>query len=134
MGFRSTFITEDIRIIVPDWFVKKHKKNFFINYNRKRGVYTLPIASRFEFKTYSQLATDLYDDLQKVLNDFNKENPPVVEIAMMWFHECDGVTRVKIRPNEIVFAETSEDWTIVDDVTHDYCYSHSKEEPNDNPI
>lgn len=75
MGYRSTFVTNDISIKLPDWFMEKWKDH----------VHTLgkklPIASRYEAKTYG-IWTGLEEDLQKVLIE-NKETYQSIYITFL---------------------------------------------------
>lgn len=118
MGFRSTFVSEHHGLDWPPWFVEKWSK--WVNIG---GV----LSAKIEAKTYT-LWEELPFDIQKVL----AELPPItndIEFWMVYFHECRGVTKVKITPTEIVMSKPIGLWAVSsrkgDDVGHHYCYGCS---------
>jgi len=119
MGFRSTFITEDLGgIKLPQWFLEKYKD--------AKGLVPhedgLCVALVSERKFYQSLdETEIFLDLQKVL----KEKSVSTGLAVVLMHECGGVTLVNITENSIKGKEPSE-WEEVDSVMHNYCYGCSK--------
>lgn len=130
MGFRSTMTTEHIWLEMPDWFVKKHEDlhigevphgSFFKE--EFWGKRMLPISYKFEHKFHDEFL----EDLQRVL----REQPEVDKeekrdnVELILFHECDGVTRVRVWPDRIQYFEP-QDWEEVDDITHNYCYGCSE--------
>src|SRR4051812_38813843 len=117
MGFRSTFITEDYPLKMPDWFREKYGRFVFFD---AKGY--LPIASRVEIKTYSGLGAELAQDLQRILIAANDST--LSEFVLVWLHECGGVTRVEIHKDKILYSEPVV-WEKVEDITHDYCYGCS---------
>lgn len=123
MGFRSNFITEDVRgLLVPQWFIEKYPQHFVgVNSATER---CFPIVQWWESKFYSAFAeTDIFQDIQKVLAEQKTEtrSPSIVLILL---HECRGITRVKITPDAITAKEPTE-WKEVSSVEHDYCYGCS---------
>ena len=118
MGFRSTLMTEDYRgVNLPEWFVKKYDELFF--FGEGEGKPALYIASKREIKTYFSIADDIVKDLQTVCIE-NK----VSKLVAVWLHECGGITRVQITPENITYSEPT-GWKVVDEVTHNYCYGCS---------
>lgn len=116
MGFRSTFITEDYYVQVPNWFREKYQSWVFMD---EKGF--LPIASKVEVKTYMR-GKELEKDIQKVIIEDKKFNLDF--IVLVWLHECGGITRVEIHKDKILYSEPQE-WKQVEDVTHNYCYGCS---------
>lgn len=55
MGFRSTFITEDNCLIVPNWFRKKYGKSINYYYDKNNKTYNFPISSYLEGKALSEM-------------------------------------------------------------------------------
>jgi hypothetical protein len=130
MGFRTTFVSEHIYIDLPKWFTDKWADNTHF-YVRPEGLYgggagnlTLPISSKFERKFYGSKEDELFTDLQRVLVEL-KDEPNVKEIEIVLFHECNGITKVKISKDEIKMFEPSE-WHEVDEIEHNYCYGCSE--------
>lgn len=100
MGFRSTFITEDINLIIPDWFLEKWGNDIFHDGNE------LPIASRKEGKLYGMYGK-LFDDICKILTDEEK-----LSIAVM--HDCRSASTV------ICTKDGWNEWSNGEIVIHDY--------------
>ena len=111
MGFRSSFTTEHYSIAWPKWFREK--------YDRFVWFHGGHLASRGEWKTYSTF-TDLHEDIQKAID---WEELVVPHLALVWLHECGGVTRVHIGESSIRIDEP-EEWVVKDESTHWYCYEH----------
>lgn len=123
MGFRSTLITEDNCLEIQPWFYEKHKDR--LHFGQHQDKPSLPLASKYEFKTYFEWWSDeLLPDIQRLI----KENThyKVEEIEMVLFHECCGITKVIVSEKEIKYLEPHI-WEAVDDVTHNYCYGCSEE-------
>lgn len=121
MGFRSNFITEDMRgIEVPRWFNEKYPQHYCWR-NNNTGQYFFPIMQPWESKFYSALAeTEIFLDIQRIL----RESDSTIDIVLILLHECGGITRVKITKEKITGREPTE-WKEVESVTHDYCYGCS---------
>lgn len=119
MGFRSTFVTEHYsRIALPPWFVEKWQDRVHFG---EGG--TLPLASRWEAKQYVTWC-DLEQDLQRAF-PWDASNAPG-PVAILYFHECGGVTRAEIRRDAIRYIEPVQaEWEVVDEPTHSYCYGCS---------
>jgi hypothetical protein len=110
MGFRSTFITQDLGGPLPDWFVEKWKNSLHFNEGNR-----LPISSKREGK-YDQ-ADELLTDLQKVLPWEDEERA----LVLVWLHECGGITRLEISKRQIQFSEPAT-WKRCDWPTHYNCF------------
>jgi hypothetical protein len=116
MGFRSTFVTEDICIDYPIWFIEKWQGwvHFF---RRDDGTATGCIASKGEAKTYGKWE-ELPKDIQKVL--IEKESHLLKRLRLLFFHECGGCSCFEITPNKIVITEPKL-WEEKDEIGHHYC-------------
>lgn len=125
MGFRSTLISEHVQHgrQLPKWFLDKYKDILHFGEYKGEGVDkwegTLPIASKYELKTYSANGQEIAPDLQKVVQEWKKADGMDHEIEFIWFHECSGITKVKVGQNKITYFEPSE-WNEVGGITHDY--------------
>ena len=123
MGFRSTFITEDNRLIIPKWFIKKWEKYVNISNFKSDSMIAhskrnaMPLSSKVEGKTYF-LWNELLPDIQKAMKEdlFYKdfEHP----IILIWLHDCGGITKVKIYKDKIAYSEPT-NWEKTSGVTHD---------------
>ena len=89
MGYRSTFITTESHVKLPEWFVTKYESSVWMGVGSNDDdttYYTLPIASKYEGKMYG-MYSELVEDLQRVLNEqtgyFSKH------LTLMVLHE-DG--------------------------------------------
>jgi hypothetical protein len=63
MGYRSTFVTDDLNLQLPEWFVEKWGKSVHMAEGNRT-----PIASKYEAKTYWHWL-GLEEDLQRVLSE-----------------------------------------------------------------
>lgn len=114
MGFRTTFVTEDIAVCWPAWFKEKYATS--IVFDAQRGQ----LASRGEFKLYGAWE-NLEGDIQKAIEWLPSDPPPFV---IIFLHECGGVSRCEITKDKIVWTEPT-DWRIVPGPTHASCYGCS---------
>lgn len=123
MGFRSVFITEDMKgVAIPAWFAAKYSKYHWI-WMSNEGQAFFPIAQFSESKYYGALAeTEIFQDLQRILIERTEDHPKKITLVLL--HECDGITRVQITRDSITGREPT-DWKDVDHVEHDYCYGCS---------
>lgn len=96
MGFRSTFITQDYRVKLPDWFVDKWREH--MNFGEDSSF---PLSSKYEGKLYGKFA-GLEKDIQAAVD---WEVFRLGHIILVWLHECDGITWVKIERDCITFME-----------------------------
>lgn len=128
MGFRSTFITEDIDGHFPEWFITKWQH--VVHFGKAGNDGALPLSSKWEAKHYDGFQ-DLETDIQKAFPWDGR----LKRIILVWLHECGGITRVEISKNAIKYSEPY-DWNIQDEPTHTYCYGCSDvsrfEEPEAN--
>lgn len=120
MGFRSTMITEDFPIDIPDDFYEKYKATFSF-YIDEEGKPNLPISSKFEMKTYFETYKEFIQDLAKLAQG-KKEC-----LAVVFMHECGGITKVDITEDHIYWGEP-DSWKIIgvdvgsdEGVAHRYC-------------
>jgi hypothetical protein len=113
MGFRSTFVTQDLGFgrKWPEWFVTRWGGLCEFGKNGQ-------LSSVREEKTYGRL-DELDTDIQKAIREME-----VDEIVLVYLHECGGITRVQIDHDKILYSEP-QTWKVVDGVTHDYCYGCS---------
>jgi len=120
MGFRTMAMTADYRIELPEWFIEKHTD---MNHATSgEGKPSLPLTSKFERKFYASKDDELFTDLQKVIAADKWWNDKDLEIVL--FHECDGITKVRITASTIQMFEPQK-WEEVDHITHSYCYGCS---------
>lgn len=63
MGYRSTFVTDDTTITLPEWFLTKWGDKIHVGAGNK-----LPISSKYEAKTYG-IWQGLESDLQRVVRE-----------------------------------------------------------------
>src|SRR5947209_1999200 len=119
MGFRSTFITEDISLFIPQWFVTKwgDKVHFGRNRHEIEPFAVMPISSQWEAKTYG-LWQDLPHDIQLMMQQDKEWNDRDYPIILVYLHECGGITRVEIHKDKILYSEPIR-WKQTDGVTHD---------------
>ena len=114
MGFRTTLISQDYMVQIPEWFKEKHKQ---VTYNNN----SFTIAILTETKFYDDVKeTELFIDIQKLMID--QDFRPSMVLVLL--HECGGVTRVEIDRENIRASEPTE-WKQVNRVTHSYCYDCS---------
>ena len=113
MGFRSTFISEDLGGNLPEWFMDKW---------RPRGIIarpnTLMISSGEEMKMYSHGGMAI-EDYQKALLEvgfFNKF--PTMLIVVM--SESGSITRIDLRKDGITFHRAEVDEQFDDRSCYDY--------------
>lgn len=136
MGFRSTLITQHNYLPLPEWFVEKYKDCLYFNGANRSGENAqenLPLASKFEFKTYFPIGEQLVPDIQKVMQEYKDEDGDEPrDLVLIWLHECGGITRVQINKDKVVYSEPTE-WKITEGVTHHYCYGCSDVEKFTNP-
>jgi len=90
MGFRSTLVTEDIRITWPDWFVEKYQHVLWF-----RPDHTGVISSKHEAKTYGTL-NDLAQDIQRAVDWEIFEH-----FTFVYLHECGDISRCIIRTDSV---------------------------------
>ena len=116
MGFRSTFITEDLPIDWPVWFVDKWQE--WVHFlHGDNGVATGCISSKCEAKTYGKWE-ELPQDIQKVWSEINHQ--ALGAFRLLFFHECGGCSVFDISKDKIVITEP-EAWSKVDEISHFYC-------------
>lgn len=108
MGFRSTFVTEDMNITWPIWFREKYPHLNFGDDNNGQ------LSTKFEIKIYED---DIFKDIQKVLVEVNF----CLKFTIAVLHECGGINRVDITKDKVEYAEIK-DWGRVDFLNHNYCY------------
>lgn len=107
MGFRSTFTIEQLSIKFPDWFIEKYEST--ISFDNS------VISPKSECKTYC-VWEDLDTDIQKVIIENN-----IDKIVLVYLHECEGITKVIISKNSIIYLNPT-GYELVDGITHHYCY------------
>lgn len=115
MGFRSTFVTDDIGIDWPTWFVDKWKD--WIHFTFWNGQAQGPISSRVEHKTYTKWA-ELPTDIQKVISE--ESDSLRKRIRLLFFHECGGCSCFDITATDIIITEPVA-WREKDGVGHYSC-------------
>lgn len=96
MGYRSTFVTDDVLIQVPDWFVEKWPT---INYGEDEGKPAFPLSSKFERKFYNGVQEELFLDIAQVLREVSEKYPKQVTIALL--HEDGMIDRITITGKKI---------------------------------
>ena len=86
MGYRSTFITTDTPIKLPEWFVEKYQSscNFGVTYNEDDSIHpSFPMSSRAEGKMYGMYA-EVKQDIQRVLAALpDSEWHPTIGLAIL---------------------------------------------------
>lgn len=88
MGYRSTFVTDDQDLKLPQWFVDKWEHAVFFNPNHK-----LPIASKQEGKAYG-MWSDIPHDLQRVIRENSDGRERCVHFVFL--HEDGLITQINI--------------------------------------
>ena len=96
MGYRSTFVTNDIGVALPGWFMEKWGDRIHTARNQS-SEHCLPISSRYEGKTYGMWAT-LEEDLSRVL----REEPDYYCIHIVWLGEDGAVSKHTIFKDRVV--------------------------------
>jgi len=96
MGYRSTFVTEDVYYRLPKWFVEKWTT---INYGEHDDKPSFPLSSKFERKFYSGIEDELFIDIAKALGENTDTYPKEVVVALM--HEDGEIDRITITPEKI---------------------------------
>jgi hypothetical protein len=96
VGYRSTFVTEDVYFPLPDWFTEKWTS---ISYGEMDGKPAFPIASKFERKFYSGVEEELFTDLARVLKENDEDYPR--EIILVLLHEDGEIDRVIITGDKV---------------------------------
>lgn len=101
MGYRSTFVTEDLYVPIPDWFVEKWKDSVHFGVTAYEGekVISFPISSKWERKFYSGAEEELFIDLARVLKECKESYVNRLKLALM--HEDGLIDRVIITPHKI---------------------------------
>lgn len=118
MGFRSTFVTDDCSWVWPQWFRGRYPG---VHFPETDG----PISSKFEAKTYGMWDDEFIADIQKCLiEEMEREQDSDPCLALLFLHECGGVTRYQIMPYSLIISEPRF-WGITGGVKHDYCYGCS---------
>jgi hypothetical protein len=115
MGFRSTFVTDNIGIEWPTWFVDKWKDWVHFAFWNEKAMG--PISSRVEHKTYTKWV-ELPTDIQKVISE--ESDSLRKRIRLLFFHECGGCSCFEIKPTDIIITEPVA-WREKDDVGHYSC-------------
>lgn len=123
MGFRSTIISQEHGLLIPDWFVEKYNKYFHIDFTERYGhTWFQPISSKLETKFYEVFKEqELFVDIQKIMIDTNFQST----MSIVLLHECGGITVVNINKDYIKGKEPT-GWKEVEQVEHNYCYGCSK--------
>lgn len=125
MGFRSMVVSSDYPIHWPGWFAEKYASTLHVPVSG-------PLSSRHEHKVYGAWS-DLAADVQKAI-DWNDHSPQRARFdlpfRLCFFHECGGVTVVKITRDTITYSEPeSGEWQVVEAPTHSYCDGCSDPRP-----
>ena len=118
MGFRSTFVTEDLfpDAFWPTWFREKYVDSVNIG---------ACLSSKMECKTYYTWK-DLDADICRVLAEAPDDEyaRPLRNVVLVYLHECGGITRVELSPAGPRYSEP-ESWREEFGVTHLSCYGCS---------
>jgi hypothetical protein len=126
MGFRTLAMSEACWIELPAWFVEKYQGA--MHFGDRDGKPSLPIVTKFERKFYANKEDALFTDFQRVLKElpdtYRFRDEDGVEFVL--FHECGGITKVKVGGSFIRMCEPSRGWEEVEGITHHYCYECSK--------
>lgn len=94
MGYRSTFITQDYELELPEWFTEKYA-HYRFNEEKDEYNYSLPMSSNWERKFYDGAQDPVWLDLAKVIReDTSQWKPSVIAVAVL--HEDGQVDRVLI--------------------------------------
>lgn len=96
MGYRTTFVTEDVYFPVPDWFKDKWPN---ISYGECDDKPAFPLAATFERKFYMGAEDELFIDIAKVLRENTERYPK--EVTLVLLHEDDEVDRVFITGDKV---------------------------------
>ena len=96
MGYRTTFVTEDLYFVTPDWFNEKWPNISYGECDDKKGF---PLASTFERKFYAGVEDELFIDLARVMRENTERYPK--EVTLVLLHEDGQVDKVIITPEKI---------------------------------
>jgi hypothetical protein len=121
MGFRSAFVSEQLPVKWPEWFVDKYSRIIHFTIDNQGCI-----SSKKETKVYDDA---INIDIQRAFIENNikrkKEGLSALDkFILVYLHECGGITRVEITPYNIFYTEPL-DYVKVDFITHDYCYGCS---------
>jgi hypothetical protein len=115
MGHRGMFITESVGAIAwPEWFVTKWEGELNLNESS--------LSSKFEMKYYGYLFESILEDIQTVIKSTADDLLCRYGMEMVYLHECGGVTKFVIFPEEIKIYEPELEWRQVKEPSHMYCY------------
>ena len=110
MGYRTTFVSEEVYIKLPEWFTEKWDYSVHFH-TRPDGLYgggagdtTLPISSKQERKFHMGAQDELFIDLAKVLRETSDEWVKSIDIVMM--HEDGMVDKVIVHPDRVVLQRS----------------------------
>jgi hypothetical protein len=104
MGYRSTFVTDDSSLPLPQWFINKWEPSVWINLDTTRYIHgqpALPISSKQEMKEYGYWS-DLAEDLQRCIREYDCSWKDEYVIRLMFLHEDGLFNLVEITLNEII--------------------------------
>ncbi|NDZ93316.1 hypothetical protein G3I13_01895 [Streptomyces sp. SID6673] len=109
MGYRSQYMSEDIGLELPEWFVDKYKDelNFWTHVDSGRP--TLPISSKIERKFYDLASDKLFVDIARVLQETNSIWGGHVNVNGVSLHEDGQLSKVVIAPTSVVVTHW-DDW------------------------
>jgi hypothetical protein len=104
-------------IELPEWFVEKYQGGMHLG--ERDGKASLPIVTKFERKFYAGKEDELFVDFQQVLREQPGRFRDGDGVEFVLFHECSGITMVRVGANFIRMYEP-EGWREVEDITHGY--------------
>lgn len=100
MGYRSTFVTSDTNIRIPQWFIDKWKHLVFFN----GDIPNFPIASKQEGKTYG-----IFDEIESDIILIIKQHPEprsYDKVIIAWLGEDGAVHSKHLTANGEVVSDT----------------------------
>ena len=126
MGFRSMLISESTSLTATPEFIEKWgTRGYWVN----ELPHCFTIASMQERKFYGP-RHELFDDIQRLLNDPEANEWRTKEVELILFHECGGVDKVTIFKDLIQYTrpEYQAEWIDVEEPSHFYDYGCSDSE------
>lgn len=100
MGYRSTFITDQKYVELPEWFVEKYEGS--LNFGDIDGKPGYPLSSKWERKFYQNTDEELFLDIAKTLKPGEGVYADAVFLSLL--HEDGQMSRVVITHSKITIT------------------------------
>lgn len=119
MSCKTVFISDDLIISWPEWFVEKYKGMIHFQKN-KQGL----ISSNFKIKSFPDFEKQLAEDVQEVI--FTQPKLRGTFFNIIFLQNCGGVVKATITTEKIEFlmADQAAWETIGFEQIHGKCFRH----------